>query len=429
MDILQSTQPQSIREKFQIELRKINIHDNQCSTYRMSLRVDSPAWFKHYVVHRDDLENLEELYDCCSKYYDDVKRETIVHQPDIKNEHDLGRLDFNSSLDHWCRTEQYGKKCDNKRCHENSQIYHYRWCPNENYLGDGRCQKRPCDNGRHFLEFKRDTSMVYQCQYESTSLKGKKEICRFHADPNFRIYEGELKDSSEYPFFVVTARSDAIPVITLYPIKHCRSEEYVQSSEAWQAVLQTLIYMKGKLGLDKLPLKSIDINFGKWTSQKSQDSTNQALHAHINIVLTHETIKKIGEKNKGEPKNKWLFPSLVGSVLSREYYRFDDAWVLMENMNNYMIPKWIQQDRELKRRIEQLETELEIVKQSEKELQQMKFDLIHHRKEEEVEVEESTHIIDQSDKGKGINDTIIMSEYQSYNSPKWDRYLYPWNRF
>lgn len=50
INILKTTQPLGIQEQFQIELRKILAHDQQCSIYKMSLRINSLLWFEHHTL-------------------------------------------------------------------------------------------------------------------------------------------------------------------------------------------------------------------------------------------------------------------------------------------------------------------------------------------------------------------------------------------
>ncbi|CAF4375680.1 unnamed protein product, partial [Rotaria sordida] len=129
-------------------------------------------------------------------------------------------------------------------------------------------------------------------------LNREQAFCLFNVDPNFWIYHDKVSKSSLYPYFIVAARNNATPVITLNPVKHCRNEDYLKSSDAWQAVLQTLKYMKNQLKIDKLPLNRIYVNFGKWMQQKTDDPTCRDCHAHINIVLTRQTIEKINDINR-----------------------------------------------------------------------------------------------------------------------------------
>jgi hypothetical protein len=254
-------------------------------------------------------------------------------------------------------------------------------------------------------------------------MDGRQGLCLFHANPNSRIYADTVVKPSCYSYFIVSARLDATPVITLNPIKHCSNEEYVQTSDAWQAVLQTLVYMKNQLKLDKLPSNSINVNFGKWLSQKARDPKRRHCHAHINIVLTREAIEKINNINQSKDK-AWLFPSLVGSVLSPETYRLDDAWKFIKYMDSQMTPILFKQNRELKGDVSTLKNNFEKLEQECQNLRQLKSGTIHDGKP----IKQSTNIIDKSDIGRGINDVPVMEKSEQDYSQKWNRFLFLWNQ-
>jgi hypothetical protein len=315
----------------------------------MSLRVDPSLWFKYHAFNGGDVESLEQLCETSRCYYEKVKSETERYS-DIKSEHEIKRLAFS--------------RCGNQR----------EWCSDENYRNSaGKCTNYKSSEHRkrylHFSEFKGNNEAIYQCRFASVNLKRKEVHCLFNSDPNFRIYADTVGKPSCYPYFVVNARPDATRVITLYPIKHCENEEYVQTSDAWQAVLQTLIYMKTELKLDNLPLNRIYVNFGKWMSQRADKQKLLACHAHINIVLNRETIDKINDENQSKDCAWKLFPSLVGSVLLPNAHRLEDAWKLIKYMNDYMTPSWIKRNQKLERRISILEPELKMVKQENQELE------------------------------------------------------------
>ena len=297
----------------------------------MSLRIDSVLWFQYHKFNNSDTKDLEELYTIGSCYVKTVKNE-IEHYPGIENENEVERIPITKSLSNsWCNAERNGTKCSRQSggsypC----QYTHYSdLCTDQDEDPTGKCK-------------------LYQCRSEITKWNRLKVWCGFHADPDFRIYAGKITKPSGYPYFIVSARSNATPVITLNPTKHCINEEYVKTSDAWQAVLLTLIYMKTELKLDKLPLNRIYINFGNWMQQRADDSTRRKCHAHINIVLSHETIEKINQlyKSTGDPLDRYfnskdkkkdqriLFPALVGSVLPPEFHRLDDSWELIKYMHD-----------------------------------------------------------------------------------------------
>jgi hypothetical protein len=254
-------------------------------------------------------------------------------------------------------------------------------------------------------------------------LDGRQATCLFRANLNSRIYAGTVKKPSCCPYFIVSARPDATPVITLNPIRHCSNEEYVQTSDAWQAVLKTLVYIKDQLKLDKLPSNRINANFGKWLSQKASDPRRRHCHAHINIVLTRATIEKINDRNQSKNKAR-LFPSLVGSVLPPETYRLDDAWKFIKCMHDQMTPILFKENRELNGRVSTLEKNFEKLED--------KFEnsrkLISGPTRDGQEIEESANITDESDIGRGISDAIGIQESEQYSYQKWNRFLFAWNR-
>lgn len=409
-----------IREKFQIELRKINIPDNQC-TYKMSLRIDPIPWFKRHAQSESDAENFEQLYQNGRCYFEKVKSET-EHYFNTKSETEIKRLLFDASSDELCYNEKKGKTCVSKinpryKCDRK----HYQWCHDENYQGVcTNMDQYHRTSWIHFSNFKNEIKTIYQCQYESIKLNGKQEFCLFDTNPNCRIYADTVKKPSNYQDFIVSARPNATPVLTLNPIRHCSNEEYVPTCDAWQAVLQTLNYMKTQLKLDKLPLHSINVNFGKWMTQKVRDPTRQHCHAHINIVLTQEAINKINESRNKSP----IFPSLVDSVLPPENYRLDDAWELMKYMDIQMMPKLIKENCELKRNVSDLKTDFEKLRHECENLRQV----ISDRKDDEQKIEEPTNIRYISDIGRRINDDIFMQETRQYHHDKWNRFLFPWNQ-
>lgn len=297
LNILKTTQPLNVQERFQIELQKVNPHNNRCSTYKMSLRIDSVLWFKHHKLNDNDPKNVEHLYESGSCYAEKVKS-VAEHDSSIINESDIRRVSIpDISSKPWCKTERQGILCMLQNTSRRScQFDHYNWCPEENCGLTGECKTSSTVTEHHgkLLHFvnmcRNDKSFYYQCHHIIAKLNKKQALCHYHVDPNFCVYVNKIENSSGYPYFIVAARSDAIPVVTLNPIKHCENEIYVQTSDAWQAVLQTLIHTKDQLKLDNLPLHRIYINFGKWSQQEVEDPTRRYCHAHINIVLIPEII-------------------------------------------------------------------------------------------------------------------------------------------
>jgi len=366
LNILKTTQPMDIQEQFQIELQKINPHDNHCSTYKMLLRTDSVLWFKHHKLNNNDTKNLEHLYEIGTCYAEKVKSEA-EHYPSIINERDIRKISIpDISSNSWCKTERQGILCMLQNASRRScQSGHYNWCSEENYGPTGECKTNKTVTQHHekLLHFsniyQNDKPIYYQCHYIIATLNKKQALCHYCVDPNFRIYVNKIEKPSCYPYFIVAARSDAIPVITLNPIKHCENEIYAQTSDAWQAVLQTLIYMKDQLKLDKLPLHRIYINFGKWSQQEVEDPTRRYCHAHINIVLTPQIIKKINDLYQSKKESNVLFSSLAASVVPPKNHRLDDSIKLVEYMRDNMPPLFIKKNRELRRSISTLKDELQ----------------------------------------------------------------------
>jgi hypothetical protein len=429
MNIFKSIVPPSdIHDQFQLELRKVNINDDQCLTFKMSLRVDPILWFKYHTLNGSNAKNLLQLYDMGSSYVNKVKSE-IEHYPRTKNENEIERILIPSFAPVWCHLEQRGIPClknEQGKCSDK----HYRWCPDENRGKTGECDtKFSVDvhrkNFHHTLRIDEETKPAYQCRELIRKLNRTKTFCLFQVDPNFWIYAKNVEKPSCFPYFIASARSDATPIITLNPVKHCTNDEYAQTSDAWQAVLQTLVYIKDQLKLNTLPLSRIYMNFGNWITQKQNDSSRQECHAHINIVLTRQAIEKINDIN--QPKHeifkkdrKLLFPSLVGSILSPKAHRFDDACKLFEYINNQMTPLLINQNRELHRRMSNMEEELKTVKKElerEKEENERLKRSIYGSIRSAQEPDEVVHGDDTDDVGMGINDKVFQpaGDLNSYN--------------
>lgn len=308
IDILQTTQSLDIQEQFQIELQKINIHDNQCITYRMLLRIDSILWFKYHILNDNHIQKLEHLYDIGCHYIEKMRDE-------IKIEYELKRLE--------CSLE---KKVE---------------------------QKNPIVN------LKSNERRISQTRSENIKLNGRRVSCVLQQDT--------VVKSSFYPYFIVTTQSDTTATITIKSVKQCSNIDYIQTCDAWQAVLQTLVYMKDQLKLNRLPLNYIYINCGNWMLQKLNDTIiNPLSNAHINIVLTREIIEKIRDK-------PLLFPSLIGSILPLKTSQLDQSWKLIEYMNDHMTPILIKRNRELKTNIGSLKRDFEKLKQENYYLNQLLF--------------------------------------------------------
>ena len=366
INVLKTTQPMNVQERFQIELRKIQPDDNQCSTYKMLLRIDSVLWFKHHKLNNNDTKNLEHLYEIGSNYAEKVKSET-EHYPSILNERDIRRISIpDASSKSWCKTERQGILCMLQNTARRScQFDHYNWCPEENYGPNGECNTNATATEHHgkllhsLNNYQNDKSLYYQCHYVVAKLNKKQVLCHYYVDPDCRIYVNKIEKPSCYPYFIAAARSDAIPVITLNPTPHCEHEIYAQTSDAWQAVLQTLIYTKDQLKSDKLPLHRIYINFGKWSQQEVEDPTRRYCHAHINIVLTPQVMKKIYDLHQSNKESTTLLSSLAASVAPPRNHRLDDSIKLVEYMRDNMPPLFIKKNRGLRRSISALKDELQ----------------------------------------------------------------------
>lgn len=410
--ILKSIQPADLREQYQIELRKTNEVD--CSKYRMSLRIDPLLWFQYHALNNRDEQCLEQLYEIGSRYVDKVKQET-EHYPRVENEDDIKRIPITNSMVHsWCKKDRQGMDCD-PPC----KYHHYIWCPGENSGKNGECDTigGTIDHSRKYIHFSKigKELIIYRCRYQRTNLNRQNVSCGFTIDPNFWIYQNKVTKPSCYPYFIVGSRSNAIPVITLTPVKHCLNEEYVQTSDAWQGVLQTLIYMKEKLKLNNLPLNRIYINFGKWMQQKADDLTCRSCHAHINIVLSRETIEKINQSDESKDKNikiEKYFPSLIGSVLPPTSHRLDDSWKLIKYMEHHMISLLFKQNRELKRTISHLKEDLDKLEQENERLKRAIFPQTHDGEE----ADETPYSVDTAEAGTGINNQTCAEEF----SPTYD---------
>lgn len=322
----------------------------------------------------------------------------------------------NSPFKSWCKTEQHGAPCTSQNGSQRGcPFIHYNWCPDENFGVNGECKTIfvATDHNQRFLHTSKidtyEKPVYYQCRVPITKLNRQQVLCNFHVDPSFRIYHSKISKPSQYPYFIVAARNDATPVITLNPVKHCTNEEYVQTSDAWQAVLQTLKYMEDQLKLDRLPLSRIYINFGKWMSQKADDPMHRNCHAHINIVLSRQTIEKIDDLYKSNDKTMIikLFSALVGSVLPPATHRLDDSLKLIEFMNDHMTPILLKRNRALMRSISTLKDELEELKRENEDLQTMIFGAVHDGQEPD----ELMYETDADDIGTGLNDKLSLQGY------------------
>ena len=426
--ILKNAEPVDIREQYQIELRKINPHDESCSTYRMSLRVDAVVWFRHHKLKSKDAEKMEKLYEIGSYYVEKVKDET-ENYPKVENEKDIKRIAIdNSTFDKWCYKDREGKDCPTQTDLRRPCEYgHYKWCDGENLGSNGYCSALSALGGNHksmcthFSEMNQSEKPVpYLCRFPSVSINRQNVFCRFYANAHFRIYHGEVLKPLSYPYFIVSARSDATPVITLNPVKHCLNEEYLQKSDAWQAVLLTLIHMKKKLNLEKLPLNRIYVNFGKWMQQKADDPMYRFCHAHINIVLSLETINKINPpykpnedridrlfKSKDEKKSeKKLFLPLVGSILPPKFHRLDGSRELISYMNDHMMPLVFADNRKLKRTISILKEKLnELEKENE-----IYRNSLYGSTRDTFEPDDFLPSTETDDIAAGINEKVLLNE-------------------
>jgi hypothetical protein len=65
----------------------------------------------------------------------------------------------------------------------------------------------------------------------------------------------------------------------------------LQLPEAWEAVIHVIHDIKIGCKLTKYPFESISTNLGAWQSQfRANGLKSGGCHAHINVVLTEETI-------------------------------------------------------------------------------------------------------------------------------------------
>ncbi len=122
---------------------------------------------------------------------------------------------------------------------------------------------------------------VYECdkKFETSG-----ETCKFYAcEPYCIIQTGT---------YYVCARSDDKRVITICPHIHDNNESWVQKIETWNIILEVIDYITKCLQLNELAMEKIYINFGGWQSQAYTGQLKPSdCHAHINILLTEETIK------------------------------------------------------------------------------------------------------------------------------------------
>jgi hypothetical protein len=93
-------------------------------------------------------------------------------------------------------------------------------------------------------------------------------------------------------------------------------------------------------------------------------------------------------------------------------------------MDSQMTPILLKDNRELKRIVSTLKTNFEKLEYECENLRQWIFGRTYNGQE----IEESANITDESDIGKGINDAIVMQESKQNSYPRWDRFLFSWNR-
>jgi hypothetical protein len=97
-------------------------------------------------------------------------------------------------------------------------------------------------------------------------------VCKQHCIKETNTYKAAVRCKGER-------------IITISPLKHCNNEQWVQTTEAWEAVSQVIDYLEEKLRLKNLPIERIYISFGDWQSQANSLKPEDC-HAHINLVLT-----------------------------------------------------------------------------------------------------------------------------------------------
>lgn len=70
----------------------------------------------------------------------------------------------------------------------------------------------------------------------------------------------------------------------------------LQNQTGWQHMIEMHDYIHQELHMNRSPFSRIFLNFGSWQTQVKDDGRqSDDGHAHINCVLTHEAINKIGE--------------------------------------------------------------------------------------------------------------------------------------
>ena len=335
----------------------------QSSTYKMRVRVDPVLWFQGHPLATGDVRNLEQLYKIVYDYAEKVKRDNEGSFEALDERH-TNRVPISEPEKRWCPAEQKGHTCKHKE-KDSCDFAHYVWCDEENRGNTGKCPALSSTlhsrNFKHTSQIDKSKKPVYQCRFLSTKLNRQQAFCLFHVNSESWLHEGEVNKPSIYPYFIVAARNDATPVITLNPVKHCSNDDYVVTSDAWQAVIQTLAHIKNQVKMDASPMSRIYVNFGRWMQQRVDDPSRLDAHAHINIVLTRRTIEKINDINRSKDngrKGEKLFQSLVGSVRPPTAHRLDDALELIKHMNIHMIPVFMKQNLKLEGRVKNLEFKL-----------------------------------------------------------------------
>jgi hypothetical protein len=120
---------------------------------------------------------------------------------------------------------------------------------------------------------------LFSCE-KQIQFCGSLRRCKFFVKKLNCIYETDK--------FYAAIRADGLPIITICPKEHCTNENWLQTSECWNAAFEVLLYLKNELGLSDVPFSEIYASFGRWNTQIKGGYSEG--HAHINIVLTPTVI-------------------------------------------------------------------------------------------------------------------------------------------
>jgi hypothetical protein len=96
----------------------------------------------------------------------------------------------------------------------------------------------------------------------------------------------------------------------------------------------------------------------------------------------------------------------------------------MKYMDSQITPLLIKSNRELKIIVNNFEKNFKILEDECQNLRELIFARTHY----EQEIEESPNITEESDIGRGINHALLIQQSQQDYYPKWNRFLFAWNR-